>query len=674
MTGVKQGTALFCYNLSVQAEESCEKQELPRNGNVPPGISPVYRPNVAACEGRRLFTGKAALYGAAIFAGGKMRTLLSCLLLLSSVPFCSAGENPPELFFSVARAPGWRGLPPADALAADVPAGTPASAPDLLGGLLPLNVRRLNGPSGLATVSMRGFQAKQTAVFLDDVRLPADITGTVDLSVLPAAGLGRVEVLPGGAASLYGANAEGGVVQLFTRRLAPGARLAEAGADLSSYGTRNYFLKTGAAGGGGEVFLSGASGSSEGFQRNSASDKESFSGRAALNLGAAGRLGFNALFSRLKTGLPSGTPVPVALWNGSRERSANSLTDWQASRREFISSSWSGGGEDLSLRADLSYSSNRIEAFQWGSLSDSKVADRTASLRASFRGDSVLGAETSASALESGTYGNRGISSFGLFAQKTFALGPLELTPGARLDRSGAYDARWSPRLGAVYAPDGRWKLSASVGKAFQAPTFADLYNPWAAPAPGLKPETSLNSQAAAYYGAPAGWYASLAGFYSDIKDRIALDPVTWGADNLDEAFSYGLEAAAGYKPGPFSFSAGYARVVARGRTAGAYEALNFTPAWRAVCAAGLKAGGAEFKLDGRGVAAQYTGRGGTGLRLPEYWVFGFKASRSFGGLEFWGGVQNLLDRHYAETADAFNGWFPQAGRVFAAGLSWSLL
>ncbi|OGR64017.1 MAG: hypothetical protein A2X31_02145 [Elusimicrobia bacterium GWB2_63_22] len=604
------------------------------------------------------------------------RCILFALAFLSSSCLYASGDNSPELFFSVARTAAWRGLPPADARCADLPSAGAGglNAAGALDGLLPLAVRRLNGPAGLATVSMRGFQAKQTAVYLDDVRLPADITGTVDLSVLPADGLGRVEVFPGAAASLYGANAEGGVVQLFSRRLAPGARLAQAGAGFASYGTKDYFLKTGAAGERGEVFLAGASGASGGFQRNSAADKDSISGRASLDLGRAGRLGFSGLFSRLRTGLPSGTPVPVADWDGSREKEPNSLTDWQRSRREFASSSWSGGGENLQLKADVSLSSNEIEAFQFGSLSAAKVTDKGASLRASLGGKTVLGAEASGSSLASETYGDHRIGSLGLFAQKTFSLGRLEITPGARLDRSGAYEERLSPRLGAVYAPDERWKFSASVGRAFQAPTFADLYNPWAAPAPGLKPETSLNSQAAAAYGSPAGWYASLAGYYSDIKDRIALDPVTWGADNLDRAFSYGLEAEAGFKPGPFSFSAGYVRNVTRARTAGGYELLNFSPAHRYSCAAGLKTGGFELKLDGRGVSEQYTGRGESGLRLPEYWVFGVKASRGFGGLELWAGVSNLLDRHYAETADVFNGWFPQPGRTFSAGLAWRLL
>lgn len=602
--------------------------------------------------------------------------VLSCILFLSSAAACSGEENSPDVFFSVSRTYGWRGLPPADARSAALPLSGPAgeNAAAALDGLLPLSVRRLNGAAGLATVSMRGFQARQTAVYLDDVRLPADITGTVDLSVLPAAGLGRVEALPGGAASLYGANAEGGVVQLFTRRLSPGAALAQAGAGFSSYNTREASVKAGAAGRRGDIFLAGSSGSSGGFQRNSGSAKDAASGRASLDLGAAGRLSVAGLFSRLDTGLPSGTPVPVADWNGSRERTPNSLTDRQASRRDFISSAWSAGGETFSLKADASLSSNDIKAFQWGSLSGARVTDKSASVKASFGGTSVLGAETAVSRLAYGTYGDHEFSSFGAFAQKTFRFGRFELTPGARLDRSGVYKERLSPRLAAVYAPGDRWKFSASAGRAFQAPTFADLYNPWAAPAPGLKPETSLNSQAAASYGSPSGWYASLAGYYSDIKDRIALDPLTWGADNLDQAFSYGLEAEAGFKPGPLSFFAGYARNVSKARTGGSYETLNFSPAYRVFLAAGLKAGGFELKLDGKGVSEQYTGRGGTGLRLPEYWVFGLKASRSFGGLELWGGAANLLDRHYAETADAFNGWFPQPGRTFSAGLNWRLL
>ena len=613
-----------------------------------------------------------------IFAGGKMKvqcSFLAFLLCSTAVNTHSEEKTGPDVFFSVSRTASCRSLPPADALSLDlfeIERGKGGSLADLLEEAAPLNIRKLNGPGGLATVSMRGFQARQTAVFIDDVRVPADITGTVDLSLIPAAGLKKIEVLPGAVSSIYGAGAEGGVVQLFTRRLSPGARLAEAGAGFSAYNTREYFFKAGAAGVHADVFVSGASGSSGGFQQNSALDKDSAEGRASLALGAAGRFTLTGLFSRLRTGLPSGTPVPVSDWNGSREKAANSLTDWQKSERGFVSGSWNGGTEDLALRADSSYSSNEIKAFQWGAPSAATVAERTFSGRATLYQTAVLGAESTVSGLESGTYGDHSISSFGFFAQQRFSPVPgLELTPGARLDRSGVYASRISPKLAAVYAPDERWKFSVSEGAGFQAPTFADLYNPWAAPAQGLKPETSVNSAAAVYYGAPAGWYAGLSGYYSDIKDRIALDPVTWAAANISAALNSGLEAQAGYKAGRVSLSAGYVRNISLVKNAGGgYKTANFSPRNRYTCAFRADLAGFETEFNGRGVSEQFTGAGRTGLHLPEYWVFGLNVSRKFGALEAWCGISNVLDRHYAETADIFNGWFPQPGRTFSAGLN----
>lgn len=608
-----------------------------------------------------------------------MKLLLSLLLSLSVANLYSAEKSDPEVFFSVSRAHAARPQSPADAAVLRVPEldepGAAALA-DLLEPLPALGIRRQNGALGLATAGLRGYQAKQTAVYLDDIRVPADITGTVDLSVLPAEGLGKVEVLPGAASSLYGQGAEGGVLHLFTRKLSPGARLASAGMSAASHDARAYTLKTGAAGKAGDFFAAGSALSAGGFQRNSATERESALGRGTVSLGAAGTLGVTGLYSRLKTGLPSGTPVPVSAWDGSAEREANSMTDWQRSRRGLGALAWSGGGDGAAFRAESSLSSNDIEALQYGSVSRSRIEDLVFSGRLTVRRRLVLGAESSRSSLYSGLYGDRRLYSAGFFAQHTVTLAEgLELSPSARLDRHSAYDSRVSPRLAAVYAPDVSWKFSASVGRGYQAPTFADLYNPWAPPAPGLKPETSLNTQAAASYGSPDGWRLSLAGYYADVKDRIALDPLTWAAGNLDAGFNYGLEAGAGWGLGGFSLEALYARNVSKARSGGGeYELLNFSPAHRVSWKASYKGGGWRAWLDGRGVSEQYAGRGETGNRLPEFWLLGLGAARDFGGLEFWGGVSNLFDRHYAETADAFNGWYPQPGRAFSAGLNWRLL
>lgn len=602
-----------------------------------------------------------------------MKSVLLLSLLLFPVPVRSSDKKEPEVFFCVTRAASRRALPPADALSLDLAPRAPRadSVADALAGAAPLFLRRQNGALGLATVSMRGFQARQTSVYLDDVRLPADITGTVDLSVLPAAALGRAEALPGSSASLYGANAAGGVLQLFSRRLSPGARLAEASSEFSSYDTSAHTLRAGAAGRTGDIFAAGSAVSSDGFQRNGAAEKGSASAKGELRLGRFGRLGATALASRLRTGLPSGTPAPVAGWNGSREREPNSTTDWQLSRRGFGALSWSAGGPELGATAGASVSSNYIKAFQYGSLTAARVTDRALTARFAL-GPALLGAERAVSSLDSAAYGDHDLHSAGFFAQGLLEPAEgLELTPALRYDRANSYAGRLSPKLSAVYSPDGEWTFSASAGLGYQPPTFADLYNPWAAPAPGLKPETSVNSSAAARYGSPGGWFAGLSYYYSDIRNRIALDPATFAAANLDAGFNSGFEAQAGWRGEALSLEAGWTRGRSQVRGAsGGHVPMSFSPRDRWTGRLGADLGFARLSLEGRGAAEQYSGRGRTGKRLPEYWAFGARLSRAFGPAEAWAGAENLLDRHYAETADSVNGWYPQPGRTFSAGLT----
>lgn len=70
------------------------------------------------------------------------------------------------------------------------------------------------GPTGTATVDLRGFGAFRTLVLMNGRRLnPGDpINPSADLNSVPAALIKRVEVLTGGASSVYGSDAIAGVV------------------------------------------------------------------------------------------------------------------------------------------------------------------------------------------------------------------------------------------------------------------------------------------------------------------------------------------------------------------------------------------------------------------------------------------------------------------------------
>ncbi|RPI62660.1 MAG: hypothetical protein EHM50_03580, partial [Lysobacterales bacterium] len=73
--------------------------------------------------------------------------------------------------------------------------------------------------SGAAMLSLRGLGPNRNLVLLDGYRaMPVNATMAVDLNSIPAAAIERVEVITGGASSVYGADAVAGVVNFITRK------------------------------------------------------------------------------------------------------------------------------------------------------------------------------------------------------------------------------------------------------------------------------------------------------------------------------------------------------------------------------------------------------------------------------------------------------------------------
>jgi iron complex outermembrane recepter protein len=71
-----------------------------------------------------------------------------------------------------------------------------------------------NGATGTATLNLRGLGSERTLVLVNGRRLvPGDPTSSAaDINVIPAALIERIDVLTGGASSVYGADAVAGVV------------------------------------------------------------------------------------------------------------------------------------------------------------------------------------------------------------------------------------------------------------------------------------------------------------------------------------------------------------------------------------------------------------------------------------------------------------------------------
>jgi vitamin B12 transporter len=108
---------------------------------------------------------------------------------------------------------------------------------DVLARVPGIEITRNGGVGNTTSLFIRGAETRFTAVYLDGVRIDSQSTGGAGWEGIPLAQIDRIEVLRGPAAAVYGSDAIGGVIQLFTRRGEEGVR-PYAGIGFGSRGLR----------------------------------------------------------------------------------------------------------------------------------------------------------------------------------------------------------------------------------------------------------------------------------------------------------------------------------------------------------------------------------------------------------------------------------------------------
>jgi vitamin B12 transporter len=102
-----------------------------------------------------------------------------------------------------------------------------------------LEISRNGGPGQTTSLFTRGTESNHTVVLIDGVRInPGTIGGAALQSIAPES-LERIEIVKGPRSSLYGTDAIGGVVQLFTRGAAKSG--VSAGATYGADHTQQLF-------------------------------------------------------------------------------------------------------------------------------------------------------------------------------------------------------------------------------------------------------------------------------------------------------------------------------------------------------------------------------------------------------------------------------------------------
>lgn len=144
---------------------------------------------------------------------------------------------------------------------------------DALEGLPGVDLIRQGGPGKTASVILRGGNARFTLVLIDGVEVndPSNPERTFDFAHLDAGDIERIEILFGPQSTLYGSDAIGGVIQIFTKK-GRGKPSADVLVEAGSFQTRLTRVAISEQKGRGSYRLSASSVHSDGISAAAESD------------------------------------------------------------------------------------------------------------------------------------------------------------------------------------------------------------------------------------------------------------------------------------------------------------------------------------------------------------------------------------------------------------------
>lgn len=477
----------------------------------------------------------------------KVSRLALAVTLLPSVPaFADNSEHTlPEMLITSAR----QAEPRAQATAAN----TVFARPDierLQARNVPELLRRVPGvqfssAGGLPQLSVRGTGTAQTLVLVDGQRIASSTSGFARLDYLAIDNIERVEVIRGPRSSLYGADAVGGVIQIFTRSGEPGLN-PQVRFGIGSEQTFERSVNLAAGTERTQLHLGASLDERAGFDttrdgRGADSDHDG-QRRKALHLKLDHRLnddwkaGFSLNDQRGKNEyddayefLP-GTPQDefrVSSYSGYLN---GQLNEWWNSRVEL------GRSFDRNLAAGSAYSDGLLENTRHSAAWINRLA-------ITDRQQLTLGTDWHEDRLDASTvYEEDHRDNLAVFAQHSYQSRYFDTELGVRHDDNQQFGSQstWNAALSVPAGERQRWTLS--YGEGFRAPTFSDLYYPGAGNA-DLSPETSKS-----YELQWRGDYQALsleASLYrTDLRDMIAWDGSSMRPENIAQARINGFEAS----------------------------------------------------------------------------------------------------------------------------------
>ncbi len=430
------------------------------------------------------------------------------------------------------------------------------SLQDLLRGVPGLSLSNSGGPGKVTSLFIRGTESDHVLVLVDGIKLGSATSGTTSFQDLPIDLIERIEIVRGPRSSLYGSEAIGGVIQIFTRR-GGGDPEQHLRLELGSRDTHNGSVGLSGGGERGWYGIDLALRDTDGID---ACHKHSGSGCYGLE---PDEDGYRNMSGSLRGGyrFDNGIEVDLHALRADGENAFDgSYVNESETRQQVLGGTLRYAPTDawlLTLAGGRSW--DESDNFKDGVFRTTyDTRHDNLSLQGDLDLDSdrllTLGFDYLDERVESTTHylfdsrDNRGY-----FLQYQGEHWAQELQLSLRQDKHDAFGRHTTGGLAWGYALNPRLRLMASYATAFKAPTFNELYYPGFGN-PDLQPEESQSLEFGIKGGTGGGvWSLSL--YQTRVDELIGFDAY-YVPSNIDRARIRGIEAQLNTALGPWQSAA----------------------------------------------------------------------------------------------------------------------
>ncbi|MCY4753603.1 TonB-dependent receptor domain-containing protein [Pelomonas aquatica] len=402
---------------------------------------------------------------------------------------------------------------------------------DLLAAQPGVQIARNGGPGSTTSVFVRGANTQHTVVLVDGVRMDTQSgSGGAPWEAMGLAQVERIEILRGPASAVYGSDAIGGVIQIFTRKGESTPQLVLHGA-IGNLGTAKGDLSFSGKQGDWDYALGAALETSDGFStmpdQPGLADPDgwrnhSLQGRLGYAVNDQHRLSLAATRSHVNAQYDSTFSPPNTddrAVNDARSLRATWAAQWTSAWQSELSASESNARYETLANGVSGYlTETRVRAFAWANQVALPVGRLSATLER--REDVLLN-----SSLRPSTHGSAERSQNALALGYLLNLGAFDGQAHWRHDRDSDFGSINTGSLAAGWRFTPEWRAWASAGTAFRAPTLYQSFSQYGPldTLPALKPEHGRNKEVGLRW-ARGEQQLSLTAYDNRIRDLINYD------------------------------------------------------------------------------------------------------------------------------------------------------